>query len=443
MRGVSITLVALVTFLAVPAAAQDPRCLKCHAKATPSIVSDWRASRHSASSVGCDVCHGTAHLTKEDAAKALHPTPETCAPCHPEKVEQYKAGKHALAWAAMKAMPTFHYQPAILTDGLKGCGACHAIGLKTEADVREIVKAAGRPMGVAGCDACHTRHVFSVKEARSPQACKTCHMGFDHAQWEMYDSSKHGVRNGLKQLGVLSADVAAPTCQTCHMQGGDHGVMTGWGFLAVRLPLPDDKQWAADQITILKALGVLDPRGKPTTLLEVVKGAKVARVTQEEWQAQRSKMLAICSQCHAEGFARAQLQLGDQAIREADRLMAEAIEIVAGLYREGLLKKSKEQAFDYPNVLTFHDAPTVVEQKLFVMFLEHRMRTFQGSFHNSPDYALWYGWSEMQRDLAEIRMLAKDMRRLHRLEGTRPAAGAGKPAAKGAQAPTPAGSGRE
>jgi hydroxylamine dehydrogenase len=54
---------------------------------------------------------------------------------------------------------------------------------------------------------------------------------------------------------------------------------------------------------------------------------------------------------------------------------------------------------------------TVIEQKLFVMYLEHRMRTFQGTFHGSPDYALWYGWSEMQRDLTEIRELAADMRR--------------------------------
>ena len=54
---------------------------------------------------------------------------------------------------------------------------------------------------------------------------------------------------------------------------------------------------------------------------------------------------------------------------------------------------------------------TVVEQKLFVMYLEHRMRTFQGTFHASPDYALWYGWSEMQRDLTEIKELAAQMRR--------------------------------
>jgi len=53
----------------------------------------------------------------------------------------------------------------------------------------------------------------------------------------------------------------------------------------------------------------------------------------------------------------------------------------------------------------------VIENKLFVMFLEHRMRAFQGTFHASPDYALWYGWSELKRDLAEIKELASEMRR--------------------------------
>ncbi len=73
------------------------------------------------------------------------------------------------------------------------------------------------------------------KEAQQPQACQTCHMGFDHAHWEMYSSSKHGVRHSLKQSGILPESAAAPTCQTCHMREGNHAVMTGWGFLAVRL----------------------------------------------------------------------------------------------------------------------------------------------------------------------------------------------------------------
>jgi hydroxylamine dehydrogenase len=53
-------------------------------------------------------------------------------------------------------------------------------------------------------------------------------MGFDHPQWEMYSSSKHGVRALLKQIGILPETAAAPTCQTCHMQDGNHEVRTSW-----------------------------------------------------------------------------------------------------------------------------------------------------------------------------------------------------------------------
>jgi cytochrome c553 len=239
-------------------------------------------------------------------------------------------------------------------------------------------------------------------------------MGFDHPQWEMYSASKHGVRALLKQNKVLPETTAAPTCQTCHMQEGDHAVMTGWGFLAVRLPMPEDKAWAADRTTILQGLGVLDPDGKPTARLEVVKAAKVARLTQEDWQAQRDKMLKTCNQCHSYNFAKGELEKSDQLIRVADGLMAEAIRIVAGLYKDGLLAKPTYYADDFPDLLAFHDAPTPIEQRLFVMFLEHRMRAFQGSFHANPDYALWYGWSEMKRDLTEIQDLAAEMRKKHR-----------------------------
>ena len=44
------------------------------------------------------------------------------------------------------------------------------------------------------------------------------------------------------------------------------------------------------------------------------------------------------------------------------------------------------------------------------LLMEHRMRAFQGSFHANPDYALWYGWSEMVQDLAEIRAMARELR---------------------------------
>jgi len=399
--------------IALCAGAYAQQCIDCHKKVTPNIVSDWQISKHSQNEVNCSVCHGELHKDQDDADKVQIPTPETCADCHDERVEQFKAGKHAAAWAALKAMPTTHWQPMALIEGMKGCGGCHKIGLKTEAEIKELKKS-GAGFGVASCDACHTRHIFSVQEAKQPQACQTCHMGFDHPQWEMYSASKHGVRYLLKQNGILPESVAAPTCQTCHMQEGNHEVRTAWGFLAVRLPLPEDKQWAADQVSILQGLGVLDPNGKPTARLDVVKAADVARLTQEDWQKERDKMIKTCNQCHSVNFAKAELEKGDQMIKEADHLMAEAIRIVAGLYKDGILAKPDNYAYPFPDLLTFHDAPTPIEQRLFVMFLEHRMRTFQGTFHANPDYALWYGWSEMRRDLTEIKTTAEELRKNHK-----------------------------
>jgi hypothetical protein len=388
-------------------------CVDCHKKVTPNIVSDWQLSKHFQNKMDCSECHGDQHKSAQDVAKAKIPTPDTCANCHDARVKQFKTGKHAAAWASMKAMPTIHWQPMELIEGMKGCGGCHKIGLKTEAEIKELKKT-GAGFGIASCDACHTRHVFSVQEARQPQACQTCHMGFDHPQWEMYSGSKHGVRYFLKQIKTLPPTVAAPTCQTCHMQGGNHGVLTAWGFLAVRLPMPEDKQWTSDRATILQGLGVLDPDGKPTARLDVVKAANVARLTQEDWQKERDKMVKTCNRCHSANFAKGELAKGDQMIKDADRLMAEAILTVAGLYKDAILPKPKNYAYPFPDLLTFHDAPTVIEQKLFVMFLEHRMRAFQGTFHANPDYALWYGWSEMQRDLTEIKEMAAEMREKNR-----------------------------
>jgi len=387
-----------------------PECETCHTDVTPGIVADWKASKHAESEVTCSVCHGELHMSEEDVHKARAMKPERCAMCHQVQWEEFKGGKHSLAWAAMKAMPTAHRQPMALMDGMKGCGGCHKIGLKTEQE-SQALRESGAGFGNASCDACHTRHTFSVKEAVQPEACRTCHMGFDHAHWEMYSSSKHGVRYSLKQKGFLPESAAAPTCQTCHMKEGNHGVMTAWGFLAVRLPMPEDKKWAEARTTVLKALGVLDPEGKPTPRLEAVKSINLVRLTQEAWDKERDKMVKTCSTCHSLSFARGELEKGDQMIREADLVMAEAISIVANLYREGFLKKPKSYAYPFPDLLSFHDSPTLIEQKLYLMFMEQRMRTFQGAFHANPDYTLWYGWSAMQTSLLEIKTMAEEMRR--------------------------------
>ncbi len=410
-----LPLCSLFVLVSTSVEAQD--CVPCHEKVTPGIVSDWRLSSHAAEDVGCHECHGGGHETMDDADKARTVTAGTCATCHAEQFDQFETSKHALAWAAMKAMPTTHWKPMELIDGMKGCGGCHKIGLKGPEEI-ERLKELGSGFGFASCDACHTRHTFSVKEAREPEACATCHMGFDHPQWEMWSTSKHGVRHMLKRAGALPADAAAPTCQTCHMPEGNHDVHTAWGFLAVRTdglaPYPgEDEEWWADRVTILQALGVLDPEGQPTDRLGVVQAAQVARLSAAEFDAERAKMLEVCIQCHSKHFAGDELAKGDQMIRATDRLLAEAIRIIAGLYGDGILEQPETYAYAFPDLLTFHDSPTPIENRLFNMHLKHRMRAFQGTFHNNPDYALWYGWSEMQQDLTEIRYAAKELRRAH------------------------------
>jgi hypothetical protein len=107
-------LLASAILIAEPTFAQE--CLECHTVETPNIVTDWQLSKHSQNDVDCSVCHGDGHTSADDVANVQIPTPDTCADCHDVQVEQFKKGKHAAAWAAMKAMPSSHAQPVALME---------------------------------------------------------------------------------------------------------------------------------------------------------------------------------------------------------------------------------------------------------------------------------------------------------------------------------------
>ncbi|MEA3279231.1 MAG: multiheme c-type cytochrome [Thermodesulfobacteriota bacterium] len=404
------SLITLILMAGITSAEEGKVCISCHRVVTPLMVKDWQSSEHSDNEVTCDVCHGSDHKSKKTAHLATMPDENTCAECHEEQFDQFTKGKHNLGWTALNALPVTHMEPDELMEGGKGCGGCHNMGVKSEAQKKELRKK-GYTYRTNSCDECHTRHTFSKKEAQDPKACRTCHMGFDHPQWEMYESSKHGVRYQLKEMGRLPEDAAAPTCQFCHLPKGTHTNKVAWGFLSVRLPLPKDKQWAKDQTTILKALGVLDPAGKPTARLDIVKAADMVRLTEKDWQAERKKMIKTCKKCHSEKYARGELEKGDQMIRKADRLMAEAINVVADLYKDGILKKPAHYTYAYPDFFYYYrTGGSYIEQVLFKMFMKHRMRTYQGIFHANPDYAYWYGWAAMTKSLDEVKKTAKDLR---------------------------------
>ncbi len=381
------------------AAKQKSACIDCHKKVTPGVVEQFLEGKMSKKGVDCSSCHGSEHKKMDDAKLAKMPTPETCAGCHKKQVEQFTAGKHNLAWIASSSMPMMGHQPkAVAGEGYKGCSSCHKIGVQPDAAKTNY------RYGHAQCDSCHTRHSFKKSEAQDPRACKTCHMGFDHPQWEMWSSSKHGT---IWQIEGKKSK-RAPTCQTCHMQNGNHEVMTSWGFLALRLP-EDDKEWLNDRVTILQALGVLDGQGKPTARLDLVKAGKVARLTKEEFQKERDKMMNTCAQCHGKDYAKGQLDASDMVVKDVDKIMAEAIRLVQGLYKDGVLKKPADWAFA-PDLLQFYEAKSTIEQDLYVMFLEYRMRAFEGSFHMSPDYMHWYGWAPMKETLQKMKDEAEILR---------------------------------
>ncbi len=374
-------------------------CIVCHEKVTPGIVSQFYSGKMG-KTLDCSTCHGSEHKSANDVAKAKLPTPETCAQCHEGRVKEYRDGKHALAWAAMKAMPMLNHQPSAVGGGdLKGCSACHKIGDK---DAKDLVR-----YGSAGCDSCHTRHSFSVKEAKDPRACQTCHMGFDHPQWEMWQTSKHGT---IWQIEPESG--RAPTCQTCHMPDGGHDVKTAWGFLALRLP-EDDKEWLDNRVTILKAIGVLDDKGNPTERLDAVKGAKVARLDKANFDKDREEMIQVCTKCHSRSYAVANLKAGDDVIRDVDKIFADSIRTVKALYDDGILKKPEGWKYA-PDLLQFYEAKTAAEQELYLIFLEYRQRAFQGAFHNNPDYMHWYGWAKVKEAAARIKEDAERLRKEHK-----------------------------
>jgi len=414
----------MILACAGPAAASD--CIDCHSTVTPEIVEDWQSSAMG-DDFDCARCHGSAHNSADNVDKAKMPTHETCGECHVKQDSQYMNGKHSLAWTALFAMPTTADQPKELMEGQKGCGGCHKIGAKDSTGWDQY------HYGVVGCDNCHTRHSFSVEEARRPEACMTCHQGFDHAQWEMYSTSKHGVIyltegnnwNWSAPLSEAKESYTAPTCQMCHLKDGDHNVITSWGFLGVRVEEPDE-EWAEDRASVLKSYGVLDADGNPTARFDLIGPAKLARLTMDEWTEQREKMITICSDCHSEEFARTSLEEGDQMLREADRVYAESVETVAALHRDGILPEPEYidelPSYPYPDVLRMYDQSTSVEEDLWVMWMKYRMRCFQSAFHANADQETWYGWGPLKETAVVIESEDKRLRAEAELEeavGTR------------------------
>ena len=55
------------------------QCVDCHSQTTPSVVAEWKNSKHG--KLSCDTCHGTDHKTAEDV-KLAKTSSTACLQCH-------------------------------------------------------------------------------------------------------------------------------------------------------------------------------------------------------------------------------------------------------------------------------------------------------------------------------------------------------------------------
>jgi len=386
-------------------------CITCHRDIAPGIVDDWKDSRHGHVGVSCVDCHAvesdsptailhedvfdmsdydTSLLTGDVHISILVP-PSTCARCHAAEHEQFANSGHFRSYHQIIPKDNLHalvqvHEGRNLPDLMNapsetGCMQCHGTEIKLDDDGRptpETWPNAGMgniyPNGSTGnCSACHTRHKFSLSEARKPFACASCHLGPDHPNIEIFENSKHGhiyntqgddwdwdTAAGAWEPG----DYRGPTCATCHM--------SGIGELITTHNVSDRLYWNAwaKRSEMRNSTDVMSP-----LLGNGPEG--------------RKKMKEVCESCHSSLHT-------DGFFAQADK----AVE----LYNVGYYDPAKKMLDELGEKGLLKDNPWTDEFQITFYHLWHHegRRARQGALMGAPDYAHWHGFFELQQDLYKL-----------------------------------------
>jgi len=385
-------------------------CLDCHKKEHPGLFADWAASRHASANITCLDCHQAEEFDPDvsrDHYKQYQRadrsfgrseykvpisavvTPKDCSRCHPDEAKEYSHSKHAntieIIW---KIDPWLNKGMNSDFERASGCFTCHGSVVKmkdgkltSETWPNTGVGRINMDGSKGSCTSCHTRHRFSVAEARKAEACGQCHLGPDHPQIEIYKESKHGAIydsfghdwrwDAAPGTWTPGIDFRTPTCASCHMSGA--------GRTHTTHDVTERLSWE------LQA---------PLTIRPEEFGPFPAKTN---WKTEREKMKEICLQCHGNVWVNAHYDKLDKVVEEYNEVYFKpAKEMLDKLYDKGLLDKSR-----------FFDERLEVEY--YELWHHEGRRARMGAAMMAPDYTWWHGFYECKKRFSNFMEEAKEL----------------------------------
>lgn len=402
-RWMSVACIGALLGLAQAATAVElereaQRCVDCHERNQPAMVSDWKASQHYQEGISCIDCHEVAEDAGYGAAhRGTHVSvlvpPTVCAQCHETQVEQFNASGHVRAYTQQIPKDNLHALTSIHegqshpefggAPNETGCIQCHGTEIKID-EYGQPTPETWPNMGIGNvypdgsigsCGSCHTAHKLSNAEARKPHACASCHLGPDHPNIEIYENSKHGHVyqteghtwdfEGATGEWIPGEDYRAPTCATCHMSEVND--------LEATHNVTERLHW------------VLWSKKSPVRDSDDIQSPRLG-----DGEAGREKMMQVCEACHSSGHTDGFFAQGDKAVNlYNEAYYAPATEMLDDLREKGLLK-------DNPWTDAF-------QIKYYFLWHHEGRRARMGAMHGAPDYAHWHGFFELMLDLNELK----------------------------------------
>ena len=388
--------------------AETKACVDCHKTHNLGIYQQWGGSKHYRANVGCYECH-MAQEGEPDAYKhegqwiATIVSPKDCSRCHAKEGQEFAHSHHSKAARILgsldntlaevvegnRGMVTPAFPHGVSAAAVSGCWQCHGSEIKVlpggKLDPATWPNTGiGRinPDGTEGsCSACHSRHAFSVEQARNPDNCGKCHMGPDHPQMEIYYESKHGVayRAFRDKLNMDSAKWVvgedyhqAPTCATCHMSA-----------TPTRPAYKDRPAVAGLPVTHDVGLRISWNNRPAISVRPEVSDKKLglpgADVT---WQTRRGNMKMVCLNCHQEPWV-------DNFYVQYDNLLEQ--------YHSKFAIPGKELYELAKPLLKSVEFSNHLDWAWYELWHHEGRRARHGAAMMGPDYTHWHGTYEVAK----------------------------------------------